>query len=194
MFFQRSNEGDKAVVAALNASQAVIEFTPGGDILTANDNFLACVGYRLDEIAGRHHSLLCDPDYVASDAYRGFWRDLAAGQFRSDVFKRIGKGGRVVWLQASYNPIRDKTGKVVRCIGAAVPGAVGVAEGALKVREPRDPTLPPPPGRASAMGAATVSAAASGGQTRSQSSAERARATALARAAAAAISSGGRRD
>ena len=116
MFFQRSNEEDKAVVAALNASQAVIEFTPGGDILTANDNFLACVGYRLDEIAGRHHSLLCDSDYVASDAYRGFWRDLAAGHFRSDVFKRIGKGGRVVWLQASYNPIRDKTGKVVRVI------------------------------------------------------------------------------
>ena len=116
MFFQRSNEGDKAVVAALNASQAVIEFTPGGDILTANDNFLACVGYRLDEIAGRHHSLLCDPDYVATDAYRDFWARLGRGEFQSGEFRRIGKGGRDVWIQAIYSPILDEDGKVIRVV------------------------------------------------------------------------------
>ena len=116
MVFLRSNDADKAVITALNASQAVIEFSPTGDILTANDNFLACVGYGLDEIRGRHHSLFCDPAYAASDAYRDFWRDLAAGRFRSDVFKRFGKGGRVLWLQASYNPIRDRSGKVVKIV------------------------------------------------------------------------------
>jgi methyl-accepting chemotaxis protein len=119
MVFLRSNDADKAVITALNASQAVIEFSPTGDILTANDNFLACVGYGLDEICGRHHSLFCDPAYAASDAYRDFWRDLAAGRFRNGVFKRRHKDGRTLWLQASYNPVRDKSGKVVRIIKCA---------------------------------------------------------------------------
>ncbi|MDI7775480.1 PAS domain-containing methyl-accepting chemotaxis protein [Asticcacaulis sp. EMRT-3] len=116
MFFKAADNNDKAIIAALNASQAIIEFTPRGDILTANDNFLKTVGYRLDELAGRHHSLFCDPAYAASDAYRAFWQDLAAGHFRADTFKRQGKGGRIIWLQASYNPIRNDAGKVIKVI------------------------------------------------------------------------------
>ena len=116
MFFKPAHTGHQAIVNALNASQAVIEFTPAGNILTANDNFLATVGYSLNEIAGRHHSLFCDPEIVHGDAYKNFWRDLAQGQFASGVFKRYAKGKRTIWLQATYNPIRDTTGKVVKVI------------------------------------------------------------------------------
>jgi len=105
-----------AVVNALNASQAVIEFTPDGRILTVNDNFLAVMGYRRDEIIGQHHRMFCDPAFAASDDYRLFWRDLAAGKFQSSAFKRYGKDGRVVWLQATYNPVIDAHGKVIRVI------------------------------------------------------------------------------
>jgi methyl-accepting chemotaxis protein len=117
MFAKKSGQDDtRAVIAALNASQAVIEFTPAGDILTANDNFLTCVGYSLDDIVGRHHRLFCEPGYADTQAYRDFWRDLAAGQFRSGVFKRVGRDDRTIWLQASYNPIRDKAGRVIKVI------------------------------------------------------------------------------
>jgi methyl-accepting chemotaxis protein len=116
LFSKQATNDTKSIVAALNASQAVIEFTPAGDILTANDNFLKAMGYSLADITGRHHSLFCEPAYAASDAYRGFWRDLANGQFQSSVFKRLGKGGRIVWLQATYNPIRDVSGRVVKII------------------------------------------------------------------------------
>ncbi len=116
MFFKAVNGDDKAIIAALNASQAVIEFTPRGDILTANDNFLKTVGYDLGEIQGRHHSLFCDPQYAASQAYVQFWQTLARGEFASNVFKRFAKGGRVIWLQATYNPIRDTSGRVVKVI------------------------------------------------------------------------------
>jgi methyl-accepting chemotaxis protein len=116
MFFKATHHDDKAIIAALNASQAVIEFTPQGQILTANANFLATVGYRLEELKGRHHSLFCDPDYAKSEDYKRFWNDLAAGNFASNTFKRFGNGGRIIWLQATYNPIRDDTGRVVKVI------------------------------------------------------------------------------
>jgi methyl-accepting chemotaxis protein len=117
MFFSKPAATDnKGIVAALSASQAVIEFTPKGDILTANANFLETMGYRLDEIAGRNHAMFCDPVYAASEDFRRFWADLAAGHFQSQVFKRFGKGGKIVWLQATYNPIRDITGRVIKVI------------------------------------------------------------------------------
>ena len=116
MFFKAVNTDDKAIIAALNASQAVIEFTPKGDILTANANFLKTVGYDLGEIQGRHHSLFCDPDYAGSRDYAQFWQALARGEFAANVFKRLGKGGRVIWLQATYNPIKDADGRVTKVI------------------------------------------------------------------------------
>ena len=117
MFFKKTEQNDtRAIIDALNASQAVIEFTPLGEILTANSNFLNAVGYSLSEIAGQHHSLFCDPDYAATPAYRQFWQDLAQGHFASNIFKRFGKGGRVIWLQATYNPIRNETGKVIKVV------------------------------------------------------------------------------
>ena len=116
LFSSRANQDDKATIAALNTSLAVIEFTPRGDILTANSNFLTCTGYTLSEIQGRHHSLFCEADYANSEAYRRFWTDLERGLFNSGTFKRLAKGGAPLWLQATYNPIRDARGRVVKVI------------------------------------------------------------------------------
>ncbi len=116
MFFKKTGSDDKGIVGALNASQAVIEFTPDGRIITANANFLNAVGYSLSEIQGKHHSLFCEPDYAASEAYRRFWSDLKAGTFQSNAFKRMGKGGAIIWLQATYNPIRNPSGQVIKVI------------------------------------------------------------------------------
>ncbi|MDB5645330.1 PAS domain-containing methyl-accepting chemotaxis protein [Methylobacterium sp.] len=99
-------------LAALDRSQAVIEFKPDGTIVTANENFLATVGYALAEIEGRHHSLFVEAAERESAAYRAFWVDLAKGEFRRAEYKRIGKGGREIWLQASYNPIFGRDGQV----------------------------------------------------------------------------------
>lgn len=105
---------------ALHRSQAVIEFTLDGTILVANQNFLNAVGYRLDEIQGRHHSLFVDADEQASTAYREFWAKLSRGEFASGEFRRIAKGGREFWIQATYNPIRDRDGVPVKVVKFAV--------------------------------------------------------------------------
>jgi len=94
----------------------VIEFKPDGTILDANENFLVTLGYSIEEIRGRHHSMFCDPDYVKSDAYRDFWPALAAGKFFSDEFVRFGKDGRAIWIQAAYNPIRNDRGEVYKVV------------------------------------------------------------------------------
>jgi methyl-accepting chemotaxis protein len=102
---------------ALGKALAVIEFTLDGTILTANDNFLHTLGYGLEEIKGRKHAMFVDPAYARTPEYQRFWADLAAGQFKSAEFKRYGKGGREVWIQASYNPVLDASGvpyKVVK--------------------------------------------------------------------------------
>ena len=101
---------------AISRSQAVIEFTLDGVILTANDNFLSAMGYSLDEIVGKHHSMFCEPDYVRSEAYKSFWTELRGGAFQSAAYRRFAKGGREVWIQASYNPVLDKAGKPVKVI------------------------------------------------------------------------------
>ncbi len=111
----KANE-DNSKLEAISRSQAVIEFTPTGHILTANRNFCDGLGYALEEIEGRHHRMFCDPAYVASDAYSNFWRRLASGEFISDEFVRYGKHGKEVWIQAAYNPILDDTGAVVKVV------------------------------------------------------------------------------
>jgi methyl-accepting chemotaxis protein len=103
-------------IAALNRSQAVIEFDLDGNILDANPNFLSTIGYGLDEIKGRHHSMFVTPDYAASRDYKEFWDNLRRGQFQAGQFHRIGKGGRPVWIEASYNPILDAKGKPVKAV------------------------------------------------------------------------------
>ena len=101
---------------AISKSQAVIEFNMDGIILTANDNFLAAMGYALNEIQGKHHSIFAEPQHAKSEEYRSFWANLNAGKFSSGEFKRLAKGGREVWIQASYNPIFDLNGKPFKVV------------------------------------------------------------------------------
>jgi methyl-accepting chemotaxis protein len=101
---------------AINKSQAIIEFKMDGTILNANENFLRSMGYTLGEIKGQHHRLFVDSIYAASDEYRQFWSDLNRGEFRAAEYKRIGKGGREVWLQATYSPIFDLNNKPFKVI------------------------------------------------------------------------------
>jgi methyl-accepting chemotaxis protein len=103
-------------VAAISRSQAVIEFKLDGTVLNANDNFLRTLGYTLEEIVGRPHSMFVEPSYRDSGEYRTFWEKLGRGEFDAGQYKRIGKGGTEVWLQASYNPILDRNGKPARVI------------------------------------------------------------------------------
>jgi methyl-accepting chemotaxis protein len=103
-------------IAAINRSQAVVEFDLNGTILTANENFLTVLGYRLEEIKGRPHSMFVDRDYRSSDEYRQFWDRLRRGEFDSGRYRRIAKGGREVWIQASYNPIFDTDGKAYKVV------------------------------------------------------------------------------
>jgi methyl-accepting chemotaxis protein len=109
----RVNEG---MLAAINKAQAVIEFTVDGKILHANENFLKTLGYSLDEIRGQHHRMFVEPAYGQSPEYRAFWDKLARGEFEANQYKRIGKGGKEVWIQASYNPILDAKGKVFKVV------------------------------------------------------------------------------
>ncbi|MBU1346655.1 MAG: PAS domain S-box protein [Alphaproteobacteria bacterium] len=106
-------------MAAIGRSQAVIEFDLDGTILDANDNFLQAMGYRMDEIRGTHHRNFMDPAEAALPAYAQFWADLNRGQFAAGKFRRLAKGGREIWLQASYNPI-VVDGRTVRVIKLAV--------------------------------------------------------------------------
>lgn len=103
---------NSSIMDSLNRSQAVIEFEPSGKILNANENFLATVGYSLSEIKGQHHSLFVDPSYAKSASYSEFWEKLRQGEFQSAEFQRFGKGGREIWIQATYNPVLDEQGNV----------------------------------------------------------------------------------
>lgn len=94
-------------IDAIKKSQAVIEFTLDGIILEANDNFLNTLGYSLDEIKGKHHSMFVEANYKNSAEYKQFWEALKRGEYQSNEFKRFGKGNKEIWIQASYNPILD---------------------------------------------------------------------------------------
>lgn len=103
-------------VAAMNRSQAVIEFNLDGTIITANENFLSVLGYTLDEIKGKHHSMFVEPEYKESQDYKEFWSELSKGKFKAAQYKRIGKGGKEVWIEASYNPILDMNGRPFKVV------------------------------------------------------------------------------
>ncbi|MGY2903236.1 methyl-accepting chemotaxis protein [Bradyrhizobium sp. URHC0002] len=112
----KNSSADKSLADALGRSQAVIEFGMDGTILTANDNFLKALGYSLGEIQGKHHSMFVDPSERDSAAYRDFWAALKRGEYQAAEYKRIGKGAREVWIQATYNPVLDAGGKPVKVV------------------------------------------------------------------------------
>ncbi|MGC5779757.1 methyl-accepting chemotaxis protein [Methylobacterium sp. NFXW15] len=113
---------------ALDRSQGIIEFNLDGTVITANANFLAILGYSLDEAKGQHHSLFVDPAERESPAYRIFWETLRKGEFQQAEYKRIGKGGREVWIQATYNPVRDASGRLVKVVKFATDITAAMAE------------------------------------------------------------------
>ncbi len=104
------------MIKSLSTSQAMIEFEPDGTIITANDNFCAAVGYRLEEIVGKHHRIFCDAQFAASPEYRAFWTDLGGGQYKDGEFKRVTKNGSDIWIQATYNPVFDEKGNVYKVV------------------------------------------------------------------------------
>jgi len=112
----KTQDDAAAMLDAVSRSQAVIEFTPDGTILNANANFLGAMGYTLEEIKGRHHSMFVEPAYRDSAEYRAFWDRLRRGEFSATEFKRIAKGGREIWIQASYNPVLDAQGRVCKVV------------------------------------------------------------------------------
>src|SRR5467141_2923127 len=117
--FSRSNSVAQAALAqveAISKSQAVIEFNPDGTIVTANENFLKTLGNSLSEIQGKHHSMFVEPAMRDSAAYREFWASLNRGEYQAAEYKRIGKGGKEVWILASYNPILDEKGKPFKVV------------------------------------------------------------------------------
>ncbi len=101
---------------AIGKSQAVIEFNMDGTIITANENFTATVGYSLSEIKGKHHEIFCEPDYKRSNEYKQFWAKLNQGQFDGGEYLRIAKGGKEIWIQATYNPIMGIDGKPFKVV------------------------------------------------------------------------------
>jgi methyl-accepting chemotaxis protein len=107
-------------IAAVSKSQAVIEFSMDGKVLTANENFLAALGYTLDEIVGKHHSFFVERSHAESHEYRQFWESLNGGKYNAGEYKRIGKGGKEVWIQATYNPIVDLNGRPFKVVKYAV--------------------------------------------------------------------------
>jgi len=103
-------------IQALLRSTAVIEFDLSGHVLTANDRFLRGMSYNLAQIKGKHHSMFCDPQETASSQYKNFWATLNRGEFVASRFKRIDSSGRVVWLEATYNPVHDSQGKLYKVV------------------------------------------------------------------------------
>ena len=103
-------------VAAIGRSQAVIEFTLDGKIITANDNFLKVLGYTLAEIQGQHHGMFVEPAYRQSAEYRLFWEKLGRGEFDAGQYRRIGKGCKEIWIQASYNAVLDRKGRPFKVV------------------------------------------------------------------------------
>lgn len=114
MFEKYQNSAAK--FTALNRSQAVIEFKLNGTIVSANENFLTAMGYEKSEIVGQHHRMFVEPKEASHPDYKKFWEALARGEYQSAEYRRIGRGGREVWIQASYNPIFGLGGKVFKVV------------------------------------------------------------------------------
>ena len=113
---KRRSADHEGQMAAIDRVQGVIEFALDGTIMTANANFLSAIGYTLEEISGRHHAMLMPPEERDSPAYRAFWDALRRGSVQAAEFRRIGKGGREVWIQASYNPVLDPLGRPIKVV------------------------------------------------------------------------------
>lgn len=113
----RSARDRKALFTAINKSMAMIEFTPEGNVITANDNFLHAMGYRLNDIVDQHHRMFCKDAFYQQNP--DFWRELATGGVRSGKFERVDSRGEEVWLEATYNPITNDLGQVVKVIKLA---------------------------------------------------------------------------
>ncbi|OCT24377.1 chemotaxis protein [Pseudomonas putida] len=126
----------ESLIKALMRSTAVIEFNLDGQVLTANDRFLHTMGYSLEQVRGKHHRMFCDPEEASSTGYQQFWEKLRRGEYVAERFKRIDSHGRVVWLEASYNPIIDahdmlyKVVKFATVITDQVNQEIAVAEAA----------------------------------------------------------------
>ena len=118
-FFDAMKRDNAAKLAAVDAALAFIEFTPDGKILTANANFLGAVGYAREEIVGKHHLIFVLPDERDSEGYRGFWAKLKRGEPSQGEICRVAKGGREIWLSASYLPVRDSSGAVYKVVKIA---------------------------------------------------------------------------
>lgn len=118
-FFDATKRDNAAKLAAVDAALAFIEFTPDGKILTANANFLGAVGYAREEIVGKHHLIFVLPDERDSEGYRGFWAKLKRGEPSQGEICRVAKGGREIWLSASYLPVRDSSGAVYKVVKIA---------------------------------------------------------------------------
>jgi methyl-accepting chemotaxis protein len=126
-------------IEAINKSQAVIHFKPDGTIITANQNFLVTLGYALSEIEGRHHRMFVEDQERKGAAYASFWDALARGEFQAAEYKRVGKGGREIWIQASYNPIIDPVdGKVLKVVKFATDITKAVQERVRKANIQKD--------------------------------------------------------
>ncbi|MDD9949953.1 MAG: PAS domain-containing protein, partial [Zetaproteobacteria bacterium] len=103
-------------IAAIHKAQAVIEFNLDGTIICANENFCQTVGYAEEEIKGQHHRIFCEPDHAESSEYAEFWERLNLGQYDAGQYKRVGKNGEAIWIQASYNPILDADGNPFKVV------------------------------------------------------------------------------
>lgn len=119
MEFDTDTQAMAAIIQALDRSNAIIEFDPDGQILQANDIFLQLMGYTLEELRGQHHRILVEPDHAASADYQRFWQRLRAGEFIAGEFLRIGRDGREVWLQATYNPVLSPEGQPEKVVKIA---------------------------------------------------------------------------
>jgi methyl-accepting chemotaxis protein len=109
-----------SLLDAIERSMAVIEFDLHGNVLRANDNFLKTMGYRAEQVEGQPHRMFCTPDFARSAEYGQWWSNLRSGQFQSGTFERVAGNGQSVWLEASYNPVRDDAGQVVRVVKYAM--------------------------------------------------------------------------
>lgn len=109
-----------AKIKAIDGSFATIEFDTDGNIITANASFLATVGYTLEEVRGKHHSMFCEPNIRETPEYKGLWKALNRGEAQTAEFRRFGKGGREIWLQARYSAILGRGDKPVRIMKVAM--------------------------------------------------------------------------
>jgi methyl-accepting chemotaxis protein len=110
----------QGIMDAIDRAYACIEFNLDGTVIKANDNFLKTLGYTLDEVKGQHHRIFCDPAYTSTGEYAAFWQKLNRGEFDAGQYRRIGKGGKEVWIQASYNPIKDEMGRTFKVVKFAI--------------------------------------------------------------------------